>query len=294
MVIFGILLLSFSIAAMAVSLGLIAIPDKAIRTRLLERERIDLPPATGRLIRQIDSPSGASRHVVSKGMRGRIERNLMLAGHPSGWTMKNILLAKIAVPLVMLLLISNFAFVGASPFRFSVGLIVLAVSYFTPDLLVHSRGKERQDEMQLQLPDFLDKIVITIEAGLGFESALARTAATGSGPLAEEFVRTVQDIRLGVSRREAYEDLQRRTTSEDIHSFIRGVIQAEEHGSSISGMVRIQSREMRIKRKLRAEAKAGQVAVKMLGPLMVCIFPVLFIVVLAPGIMNAINTLQGP
>ena len=100
-------------------------------------------------------------------------------------------------------------------------------------------------------------------------------------------MRTVQDIGLGMARRDAYEALQRRTSSEDLTAFVRGVIQAEEHGSSMSAMVRIQSREMRMKRKLRAEGKAGKVSVKLLGPLMACIFPVLFIVVLAPGIINA-------
>src|SRR5690606_29842275 len=183
-----------------------------------------------------------------------------------------IIVAKLLIPIPILAIVTKVFFVEPGTVGVLIGIAALAVSYFVPDLLLRSRAQERQEEMQRQLPDLLDKIVITIEAGLGFEAALAKSADAGRGPLPDELVRTVQDIRLGMSRRAAYEALQARTTSEDIHSFIRGIIQAEEHGSSISSMVRIQSQEMRMKRKLRAEAKAGQVSVKLLGPLMVCIF----------------------
>lgn len=289
MLIVGIVLMMLALAAMSVSLGLVGLPDKAVRSRLLASG--DKPAAAkGQRMRQLDVPEESARYVASRGMLRRIEHNLVLAGHPAGWTIRNILLAKILIPVVVLLLVSRFAFFGAAPIVTVIGIASVIVAYFAPDLLVYSRGVERQEEMQRQLPDLLDKIVITIEAGMGFESALVRTAEFGTGPLADEFVRTVQDIRLGMSRRAAYQALQGRTSSEDIQSFIRGIMQAEEHGSSIAGMVRIQSREMRVRRKLRAEAKAGQVSVKLLGPLMTCIFPVLFIVVLAPGIINAVST----
>lgn len=293
MLILGVFLLLAALAALSVSLGLVALPDRAVRTRLFEDARVtkveDEPK--GRRIKQIDTPEEAARFVTSRGMLSRIEHNLLLAGHPAGWSMRNIILAKVLIPIPILLLVTKVFFLEPTTFRVILGVGAVVVSYFVPDLLLQSRAKERQEEMQRQLPDLLDKIVITIEAGLGFESALAKSADAGNGPLPDELVRTVQDIRLGMSRRAAYESLQARTTSEDIHAFVRGIIQAEEHGSSISNMVRVQSKEMRMKRKLRAEAKAGQVSVKLLGPLMVCIFPVLFIVVLAPGIMNAMNTL---
>lgn len=291
MLIIGALLIVTALAAFSVSLGLVALPDRTVRARLLETPRMaDVKESKGRRIQQIDAPEDAAKYVTTRGMLNRIERNLMLAGHPAGWTMRNIILAKIVIPIPMALVVSSFALSNPTPVKTILSVAVLVVAYFVPDLLLYSRATERQEEMQRALPDILDKIVITIEAGMGFESALAISAETAKGPLADELVRTIQDIRLGMSRRGAYEALQARTTSEDIHSFIRGIIQAEEHGSSISGMVRIQSVEMRMKRKLRAEAKAGQVSVKLLGPLMACIFPVLFIVVLAPGIMNAMKT----
>lgn len=291
MLIIGALFLLAALGALSVSLGLVALPDKAVRERLVgEGNGNTSAEPAGTRIKQIDKPEDAAKYITTTGMLSRIERNLLLAGHPAGWSMRNIILAKILIPIPMLMLVTKIFFLNPSPVRTVLGLVAVIVSYFVPDLLLHSRAQERQEEMQRSLPDLLDKIVITIEAGLGFESALSKSAESTTGPLSDELVRTVQDIRLGMSRRSAYESLQARTTSEDVHSFIRGIIQAEVHGSSISGMVRIQSQEMRMKRKLRAEAKAGQVSVKLLGPLMACIFPVLFIVVLAPGIMNAIDT----
>lgn len=289
MLIIGALFLLAALGALSASLGLVALPDRAVRERLVGEDRTPAEPA-GKRIKQIDKPEDSVKYVTTTGMLSRIERNLLLAGHPAGWSMRNIILAKLLIPIPVLLFVTRAFFMNPTTVKVILGVIAIVVSYFVPDLLLKSRAQERQDEMQRALPDLLDKIVITIEAGLGFESALSKSAESASGPLADEFVRTVQDIRLGMSRRAAYEALQERTTSEDIHSFLRGIIQAEVHGSSISGMVRVQSQEMRMKRKLRAEAKAGQVSVKLLGPLMVCIFPVLFIVVLAPGVLNAFDT----
>jgi tight adherence protein C len=288
--IIGSLLVVAALATLSVSLGLVALPDRAARARVLLRPDSG-PQQAGRLrMRQVDAPEEAAKYITTRRMLARIERNLMLAGHPAGWTMRNIILAKTLVPVPIFLLVLEPFLLSGSTVKVALGVVAVLVAYFVPDLLLGSRVKERQEEMQRALPDILDKVVITIEAGLGFESALAKSAGSATGPLADELVRTIQDIQLGVSRRAAYESLQARTTSEDIHSFIRGIIQAEEHGSSIAGMVRIQSADMRIKRKLRAEAKAGQVSVKLLGPLVACIFPVLFIVVLAPGIMSAMET----
>jgi len=289
MLIIGALFLLAALGALSVSLGLVGLPDRAIRDRLVGEGHRPAEPA-GKRIKQIDKPEDAAKYITTTGMLSRIERNLLLAGHPAGWSMRNIILAKILIPVPMVMLVTKVFFVNPTLIKTIIGMVAVIVSYFVPDLLLRSRAQERQEEMQRSLPDLLDKIVITIEAGLGFESALSKSAESTTGPLSDELVRTVQDIRLGMSRRVAYESLQARTTSEDIHSFIRGIIQAEVHGSSISGMVRIQSQEMRMKRKLRAEAKAGQVSVKLLGPLMACIFPVLFIVVLAPGIMSAMDT----
>jgi tight adherence protein C len=288
MLLIAVLLLTASIVALSTSLGLVTLPDKTVRARLQSLQ--GSVASTNRRMRQIDAPERASRYVVTSGMLTRIRRNLVLAGHPAGWTIRNIVLAKVLIPAAMMVFASQFLLFTGRPLMALLGIIAIVVGYFVPDLLISSRATERQEEMQRALPDVLDKIVIAIEAGLGFESAMAHTAEASDGPLAEELVRTVQDMRLGMARRSAYQALQQRTSSEDIISFIRGVMQAEEHGSSMSSMVRIQAKEMRIKRRLRAEAKAGRVSVQLLAPLMLCIFPVLFVVVLGPAVVNIANT----
>ncbi|MGA8851064.1 MAG: type II secretion system F family protein [Aeromicrobium sp.] len=284
----GIVLIAGAIGALTVGTGLVALPDKTIRARLLPTEVPGADDPGAQRMRQVDRLEGAERYVMPGGLFGRIERNLVLAGHPAPWSTRNIALVKVVLPVAMFLAVSSFVLDRGSPIMTGMGLAAVVVAYFVPDLLIYSRATERQEQLQRDLPDVLDKIVISVEAGLGFEAAMAATARSGTGPLAEELVRTTQDIGLGMARRDAYQALQKRSKSEDLTSFVRGVIQAEEHGSSMSSMVRIQSKEMRMKRKLRAEGKAGKVSVKLLGPLMACIFPVLFIVVLAPGILNAV------
>lgn len=284
MVLIAVLLLAGSIAALSASLGLVGLSDKTVRSRLVTaRSSVQ---TTARRMRQVDAPEGVAHLVLPGFMLDKIRKNLVLAGHPAGWSVRNIVLAKVVIPLALMLFSAQFLLFSGKPILTILGIVAVVVGYFAPDLLVYSRATERQDEIQRALPDVLDKIVIAIEAGLGFESALVRTAEAGSGPLADELVRTIQDTRLGVTRRDAYEALQRRTSSDDLIGFIRGVIQAEEHGSSMAAMVRIQAKEMRVKRKLRAEAKAGRVSVQLLAPLMVCIFPVLFVVVLGPAVIK--------
>ena len=148
--------------------------------------------------------------------------------------------------------------------------------------------QERQQAIQLELPDTLDQMTIAVEAGLGFESAMARAGANGTGPLAEELVRTLQDIAVGQPRREAYLALADRTGVQDLRRFIRAVVQADQYGVSIADVLRTQAQEMRLKRRQRAEEKAMQIPVKVIFPLILCILPTLFIVLLGPAVMDMI------
>src|SRR4051794_34300013 len=131
-------------------------------------------------------------------------------------------------------------------------------------------------------------MTIAVEAGLGFESAMARAGANGTGPLAEELVRTLQDIAVGQPRREAYLALAERTGVNDLARFIRAVVQADAYGVSIADVLRTQAQEMRLKRRQRAEEKAMQIPVKVIFPLILCILPTLFIVLLGPAVMDIV------
>lgn len=129
------------------------------------------------------------------------------------------------------------------PLKFLLGLGVAALRYFVPDLLLRSRGRERQDALQLELPDILDQKLISVEAGLGFESAMAKASANGKGPMAAELARTLQDMQMGRSRWEAYQDMA------DLRSFVRAVVQADTNGIGIAKVLRVQAAEMRLKRR---------------------------------------------
>jgi tight adherence protein C len=170
---------------------------------------------------------------------------------------------------------------------------VSVLGYFIPDLLIYSRGLERQTAIGLELPDTLDQMTIAVEAGLGFDAAMSRTGQNGKGPLAAELVRTLQDMQIGMSRREAYLALADRTGAPDLRRFVNAILQADRYGISISAVLRTQASEMRRKRRQRAEEQAMKIPVKVLFPLMVCILPVLFIALLGPAAINVVNTLGG-
>ncbi|WP_341360804.1 type II secretion system F family protein [Georgenia sp. M64] len=209
------------------------------------------------------------------------------AGRPAAWPVELLLVVKVALPVIagwaMLTLI---AATEPSPLFVFVAVATVVVTYFLPELLLYSRGVERREQITLELADTLDQMTIAVEAGLGFDSAMARAGQNGSGPLAEELIRTLQDIQMGQSRRQAFEALGKRTDVVDLRRFIRAVIQADSYGIAVADVLRTQAAEMRMKRRQRAEEKAMQVPVKVIFPLLLCILPVLFIVLLGPAAMD--------
>ncbi|WP_024475603.1 type II secretion system F family protein [Arthrobacter sp. CAL618] len=220
----------------------------------------------------------------------KLDRQLALAGRPQPWPLKRLVTAKITLAVIVGIL--SVLYAGGAPSGRTILLAVAAtaVAYFVPDLLVYSKGTERQTAIALELPDTLDQMTIAVEAGLGFDSAMARAGQNGKGPLAAELVRTLQDMQLGMGRREAYTALLARTNTPDLRKFVNAIVQADRYGISISAVLRVQASEMRLKRRQRAEEKAMQIPVKVLFPLMVCILPVLFIVLLGPAGINVFLT----
>jgi tight adherence protein C len=229
--------------------------------------------------------------IATPAMRGRLDRDLGLAGLQQVWPLDRVLRTKAILTGVAVVLGAAIAVAGRSPLAIVVGILLVVVAYAAPDLVVGGRARERQALIQRELADALDQITISIEAGLGLEAAMARVGAHGSGPLAQELTRTVQDMRVGFTRREAYQALAARTTVPDLRRFARAVLQVDEYGISIGNVVRTQAAELRDKRRQRAEEKAMRVPVTVLFPLMVCILPVLFVVVLGPAVINLVGTL---
>jgi tight adherence protein C len=172
------------------------------------------------------------------------------------------------------------------------GLVVTALAYFVPDLLIRSNAQKRREAMRLALPNALDQMLISVQAGLGFETAMARAAENSKGPLADEFIRTLQDIQVGRSRKEAYLDMAERVDVRDVRSFVRSIVQADAYGIAIAKVLKTQAGEMRLKRRQRAEENAMKVPVKILFPLIFCIFPALFVIILGPAVLSIMKMFQ--
>lgn len=222
-----------------------------------------------------------------------LDRQLALAGRPAAWPLKRLMAAKVAGAILAIAL--GLLLIKSDPSAKTMWLsfAVSVLGYFIPDLLIYSRGVERQAAIGLELPDTLDQMTIAVEAGLGFDAAMSRTGQNGKGPLAAELVRTLQDMQIGMSRREAYLALADRTGAQDLRRFVNAILQADRYGISISAVLRTQASEMRRKRRQRAEEQAMKIPVKVLFPLMVCILPVLFIALLGPAAINVVDTLSG-
>ncbi len=222
----------------------------------------------------------------------RLDRLLANAGRPASMPLDRLLTLKpVAAVGCALLAIVLGAARSPQGALFTLGLT--AACYFLPDLLTYNNGTKRQSRIRLDLPNILDQLLISVEAGLGFESALARAGASGKGPLAEELVRTLQDIQAGRTRREAYQAMSERSTVPELRSFVAAIIQADMQGLSIARVLAPQAEQMRIKRRLRAEEKAMKLPVAVVFPLLLFIFPTLFIVILGPAVLNAISTFSG-
>ncbi|MGY1841688.1 MULTISPECIES: type II secretion system F family protein [unclassified Modestobacter] len=264
----------------------------AVQARENLTRGLDLPSASAA---RSGSRAGAglARALTPRGTAARLNRLAGTAGRPAAWPLPRLIAAKLVLAAVAAGL--GVVVVSGRPGLLP-GLLAVAVtgvSYFVPELLLYSRGQERQQAISLELADTLDQMTIAVEAGLGFESAMARAGKNGTGPLAEELVRTLQDIAVGQPRRDAYLALAERTAVPDLRRFIRAVVQADQYGVSIADVLRTQAQEMRLKRRQRAEEKAMQIPVKVIFPLILCILPTLFIVLLGPAVMDIVAAFSG-
>lgn len=264
--------------------------DSGARANLLRG--LELPDVAA-AVRSSPGLAGLARTVSTPATVARVQRLLSRAGRPPAWPVERLLTAKLVFGAAGASLALLYVTSGPSGVRVVLALVVAVVAWAAPDLLLYSRGKERQAAITLELPDMLDQMTIAVQAGLGFESAMARAGRNGSGPLAEEFVRTLQDIQLGQPRRAAYQALAERTTVPDLRRFLRAVVQADAYGVSITNVLTVQAAEMRLKRRMRAEEKAMQIPVKVIFPLIVCILPTLFIVLLGPAALDISKAFAG-
>ncbi|MFC9695094.1 type II secretion system F family protein [Kribbella sp. NPDC056951] len=226
------------------------------------------------------------------GIGTTLQRRLDLAGNPSGWTPDRILAAK---GLGLFVLGGLGALYGVR----AIGLLVVGVGvgaaagFFLPDILLYNAGTKRQQKIQRALPDALDMLTVCVEAGLGFDAALAQVARNTKGPLAAEFSRVLQEMQIGKSRSQALRASTERTTVPELRSFVSALVQAGELGITIADVLREQAKEMRLRRRQRAEEKAQKVPVKILFPLVFCLFPSMFVVIIGPGALSIVQLFFG-
>ena len=172
------------------------------------------------------------------------------------------------------------------PAAILIPFIAVMAAWLVPDLRLSSIANAREAEVELQLPDVLDQLTISIEAGLGFDAAMARLVGTTDGPVVDQMARVLQDVRLGLARDAALRGLAERTESPDLRSFANAMAQAGKHGLPMANVLRAQAAEAREKRKFRAEERAHKVPVKILMPLVLCVLPTLFLVLIGPAIIR--------
>lgn len=227
-----------------------------------------------------------SKRLTPHSYEAWLDKQLAGAGRPKQWPLARIIMVK---PMLAFggAILGLFLFLGApSAGRFVIGVVIVALAYFVPDILLRNRAQKRREEIRLELPNALDQMLISVQAGLGFETAMGRAGENGRGPLADELIRTLQDIQVGRSRKEAYLALSERVDVPDVRTFIRAVVQADTYGIAIAGVLKTQAKDMRIKRRQRAEEHAMKMPVKMLFPLIFFILPTLFIVLLGPAVLQ--------
>jgi len=233
------------------------------------------------------------RRIAPAGWAEALDRKIWLAGAALNWPLERVIAAKAVLGLVGAG--GAFVFLGSTApvSRLGVAALTGFLGFFTPDILLGSRGRERQLTIQHELPDALDQMTMSVEAGLGFEAAVARVAKAGEGPLAEELTFALQEMQIGVPRHEALRNMAARTDVPDLRNFVFTVIQSEAYGLPIAQILRVQAGELRMRRRQRAEEQAMKIPVKIIFPLLFCIFPSLFIVLLGPAAIRIWRSLVG-
>src|SRR5687768_17063466 len=289
----AVLLITFGVAArpaedaVQARLSQLVVQPKSLEEMEMQRsfsERV-LRPMIQRLSRAGKRQEG--------GIVAKVDAKLERAGYPGGlrgadWIGVKLLslIAFAVIALLLGLLLSGGAFILALLFA----IVGAAVGYIAPEFWLGRKIRARSLAMTLQLPDALDLLTISVEAGLGFDAALSKVVEKMEGPLVDEFRQALAEVRMGRTRREALRDVADRADAQPVSNFIGAIIQAEQLGVPIAKVLQIQSNQLRVERRQRAEEAAAKAPVKMLFPMVGCIFPTIFIVILGPAIITVMGS----
>jgi len=234
--------------------------------------------------------------AAPEGMIKAAHAKLAAAGHPLGLTEPVFLLLRgVAALAAAVVSYAVFLKLGTSPphMRIAITLFALIVIAMGPDYFVSTRAKTRQAQIRRSLPDLLDLLVVCTEAGMGLDGALGEVVERKEGPLVDEFNRTLVEVRLGKRRNEAWQDMADRVNVQELSTLVAALYQAQTLGVSIARALRSHSDALRTQRSIRIKELGAVLSTKMLFPLVLCIFPALFVVILGPGAIQIFRTLGG-
>ena len=235
------------------------------------------------------------RRLTPEDASERIREKLELAGNPFGWTVERVMAGKVVGFAAALVVSLTLALIMGLSFLTTLGFVVIVslAGYMAPNMYLYQQTFDRSEKLQRALPDAIDLLTISVESGLGFDAACAQVARNTEGPLSEEFARMLQEMQIGRGRSEALRSLAERTNLPDLRSFVSAMVQADAFGIPVGQVLRVQSSEIRVKRRQWAEEMAQKVPVKILVPLIFCILPCLFIVVLGPAGIAIMDNFSG-
>ncbi len=216
------------------------------------------------------------REIVTAGLAYKFSASELIAGY---------------VVIIVIASLSSVAFLIVLETSIIMAVIPILLGILVPRIWLTTKVNQRKKSIQKSLPEFLDMLTVSVEAGLAFESSLKKVAEEGSGPLAFEVKKVISEISMGKNRKEALTDLRDRINLYDLTSFINAVIQAEQLGVGVSHVLKVEAKEFRRKRRQRAEEQAMKAPVKMLIPLVMFIFPTIFIILLGPAVLRIADTL---
>jgi tight adherence protein C len=263
------------------------------QARNLEELELQQPFSERTLRPFIARVSKMGGRLTSASSADAVERRLAMAGNPGDLKLTDWMGVKILVAIatgVLLFLLIGLLTTSVAP-AIMLGLVGSFIGYLLPEFWLGNKIKARQKIILRMIPDTLDLLTISVRAGLGFDAALAKVVEKLPGPLSDEFRRALAEVRAGKTRRAALRDMVPRTNVPPLSNFIGAIIQAEQLGVSISKVLQVQSEQLRIERRQRAEEAAARAPIKMLFPLVGCIFPSLFIVILGPALIAIVKAL---
>jgi tight adherence protein C len=300
----GVVAIFVGIVGAIVSLGVAASQRQQVSRSLAALDALGARPEEVR--REIDRPF--SERVVNplvarlgrlgnrfspRDESARLRHKLELAGSPIKWDAERVqafkmlgLIAGAVVGIAFPLLLG-----AGIAVTMGVAIVLTPLGYFIPDITLYQVAFNRNERIRRDLPDSMDLLSISVEAGLPFDSALSQVARNTRGPLADELFRVLQEMQIGLGRIDALRALAERTNVVELRGFVTAMVQADQFGIPIASVLRVQSRDLRVKRTQRAEEQAQKVPVKILFPLVFCILPALFIVVMGPAAISAYHNL---